>query len=404
MHRGTAGAFTGGSGWIVALAGSLVLGLGTLAHAQEAPAQTVRVGAVSQQTLQERWPVIGRLREVRRSIVAAEQFGRIVAINVDQGDAVEGGVTELARIDNVWAKLNLAAGEANLAQAKAGVAEAQANLNQANRELAYLEDLGARGSAKPKEVDDARSAAEAAKARLDRAHADVLAAEASLARAQENVSRLNVIAPFDGLVVAKHTEVGQWVDAGDAVVEIISRGQIDAVIDVPERLINDVELGERVEVRLTGLNIEAQGVVESITPTGATAARTFPVKVRLQDERGLLKAGMSVTAMIPAGRETPLLTVPRDALLRSPAGDVIWAAVDNQAVKVPVKVLFGVADRYAVEVAPAYFGPPVVEGTQVVIEGGERLAFPGQPLNILPPDEGRIEAADTQATVRGAGT
>ena len=99
-----------------------------------------------------------------------------------------------------------------------------------------------------------------------------------------------------------------------------------------------------------------------------------------------------------------MLTVPRDAVLRSPLGDVIWAAIDSQAVKVPVKVLFGAADRYAIEVLPGYAGPSLAEGSLVVIEGGERLAFPGQPLNVLPPDAGKIEAVDTQTTAHGAGT
>ncbi len=49
-----------------------------------------------------------------------------------------------------------------------------------------------------------------------------------------------MLAPFDGLVVSKMAEVGRWVDPGDAVIEVVSRGTIDAVVDVPERLIDRV--------------------------------------------------------------------------------------------------------------------------------------------------------------------
>lgn len=350
---------------------------------QGPPPQMVRVGQIKRQTLQEHRPVIGRLREIRRSIVASEQAGRVTQIHVEPGNAVDGGETALASIDDIWAELELDAQRAALAQAKAGVAEAHANLNQANRDFAYLEELGQRGSAKPKEIEDARSQTQAAQARLDRAKADVMVAEAAIARADESLARLTVIAPFDGLVVAKLTEVGQWVNQGDPIAEIISRGRIDAVIDVPERLVNEITIGEQAELRLTGIDLTAQGKVVAINPSGASAARTFPVKIRLDDQEGKLKAGMSVTAMIPAGEARPTLTVPRDAVLRSPLGNVMWAAVNNQAMRVPVKILFESGDRYAIEIEPAYAGPPLDDASLVVVEGAERLLFPGQPLNVI---------------------
>ena len=370
---------------------------------QGPPPQMVRVDRALTQMLQARWQVVGRLREVRRSVVAAEQSGRIVQLDVEQGDVVEGSRTVLARIDDVWAKLALAAAQATLSQAKAGVAEAQANLTQAQRDLSYIEELQARGSAKPKEVDDARSTTAAARARLDRARADVLAAEAALDRANVDLQRLRVVAPFDGVVTQKMTEVGQWVAPGDAVVEIISRGKIDALIDVPEKIINHVEMDEPVDVHVSAIDIETEGRVAAINPLGASAARTFPVKIRLDDQHGKLKAGMSVTAMVPTGERKAILTVPRDAVLRSPTGDVVWAAMDGRAMKVAVRVLFGHEDRYAVEVSPNYSGPPFRDGTLVIIEGAERLAFPGQPLNIMnPPKE--ESALDGQSLSEHPGT
>lgn len=343
------------------------------------PPALVRAGEVRKEQVQDQWPVVGRLQEVRRAIIAAEQSGRIVAMQAEEGDVVVGGQTVLARVDEVWARLALRSAQANLAQAHARVEEETAAVEQTTRDLQALEELLAANSAKPKEVQDARTRLAAAAARLENARAQVQAAESEQARCQEDIERLAVVAPFDGVVVRKLTEIGQWVTPGTSVAEIISVGQIDALIDVPERLVNFLRRDERVEVMVESLKLEISGTVAAINPMGNIAARTFPVKVRLTDEEGQLKPAMSVVARVPTGERSEQLTVPRDAVHRQPTGAIVWANLDGKAIPVGVRVLFGVGDRYAV--APIGGGPPLAEGMQVVVEGGEAL-FPTRPLLI----------------------
>lgn len=356
---------------------------------QGPPPALVRLGKVKQQMVQARWDVVGRLREVRRAIVAAEQPGRVIEASIEEGQPVIAGQTVLARIDDIWVKLSLESTTAELAQARAGVDEAVADLDQATRDREYLEGLRLAGSAKPKEAADARSTQQAQQARLARAKADVLSAQAQLQRCHEQLKRLTVLAPFDGVIVDKVTEVGQWVNQGDAVAEILSRGQIDAVVDIPERLINQVEAGLEIEMMIDHLSLDVSGRVIAVNPQASTAARTFPVKIRLDDQQGTLKSGMSVTARIPTGRRVDALTVPRDAIHRSTMGLVVWAQIHGQAVPVPVNVLFGHQNRYVVKITEG--GPGLADGTPVVIEGAERL-FPGQPLLATDP----VAAAPTQ--------
>ena len=119
-----------------------------------------------------------------------------------------------------------------------------------------------------------------------------------------------------------------------------------------------------------------------LTPLAASTARTFPVKIRFADDKGgQLKAGMSALAQVPNGEPQQVLTVPRDAIHRTHAGTVVWANLDGKAMSIPVKVLFGNGDRYAVGTTRDQM-PPLTPDMQVVIEGGERLMFPGQPLMI----------------------
>jgi RND family efflux transporter MFP subunit len=338
------------------------------------------VGEVRQQEAQNRLDVIGRLMEVRRVVVASEETGRVVAMKAEEGDQVVGGQTPLARIDDVWAQINQRTAEAELARARAAVAEAQARLDNANRDVVYLEQLQQRQSANPKEVEDARATQRVNAAALQSAQAAVLTAQAELDRANESVTRLVILAPFDGVVVKKMTEVGQWLERGSPVAEIISRGGIDAVIDVPENLINQLRTGQDVEVLVEPLNLTVNGKVQSINPLGSSTARTFPVKLRLEDQEGKLKPSMSVLARVPSGQMTQVLTVPRDAVQNTPMGARVWANLGGKAMPIGVRVLFGLGDRYAV--ADLGAGPPLAQGAQVVVEGAERL-FPTQPLMIV---------------------
>ncbi|MFW6336337.1 MAG: efflux RND transporter periplasmic adaptor subunit, partial [Phycisphaeraceae bacterium] len=214
-------------------------------------------------------------------------------------------------------------------------------------------------------------------------------------------------APFDGVVIAKLTEVGQWLDPGSPVIEAISRGEVDAVIDVSERYVNALSVGQEMEVIVDALDERFTGTLISINPRGAEAARTFPIEVRLHDENGLLKPGMSMTAEVPLSEESELLTVPRDAVRFTPQGAQVWAAVSRDdeppvAVPLPVEVLFGVGDRFAVEPGPAATGEPLSAGSRVVVEGAERL-FPNRPLEEMDSAEQMMrEAGERDASPEAA--
>ena len=346
------------------------------------PPAKVRVGAVTRKKIRSRMNLVGRIREVRSAIVAAEREGRVVKVEVEEGDRVNAGRT-LGRLDDAVEKLDMALAEAQLAQARAEVVEAKALLDRGRRHHTYLQELETKGMTTPKEVEDARDVATGAEARLDRTEAGVQESLVRLARSLEDLRRSTIEAPFDGVVVKKLTEAGQWVDQGGGVVEMISRGLIDALIDVPERLINHIRPGEPIEIVIEALSISVAGTVHSVIPMGSAAARTFPVRIRFEDQDGRFKVGMSVLAQVPTGAAEQLLTVPRDAIQRSPNGTVVWADVGGKALPVPIRVLFGHGDRYAVETIRGA-GPELAAPMNVVVEGAERL-FPHQPLIIVPP-------------------
>ncbi len=357
------------------------------------PPALVRVAPVTMQTLQKRWDLIGQLKEVNRVIVSTEQPGRLVAVKIDVGQPVVGGQTVLVRVEDTYAKLELAEAKAATVEAEATVKEAEALLANAQRERKYQQDLRGSGAGQRKELDDAITTEAAAVARLEAAKAHVLVTQARVDRANTSLKNLTVVAPFDGVVVRKLAERGQWSQQGTPVTEIISRGTIDAVIDVPERLIGFVQAGQEIELIVEPLKIETTGKVVAIIPQGSQAARTFPVKIRTEDQNGRLMPGMSVLAKLPTNQKAPALTVPRDAVLRSANGIHIWTNNNGKAMRYEVDILFGAGDRYAVRARPAA-GPPLKAGDSVIIEGAERLRFPGQSLIVQnggPPKDKPVE-------------
>jgi multidrug efflux pump subunit AcrA (membrane-fusion protein) len=134
--------------------------------------------------------------------------------------------------------------------------------------------------------------------------------------------------------------------------------------------------------------------VDAVVAAGDPRSRTFAVRARMDDGDRRYKPGMTVTALVPLGRELERLTVGADAVLQHPAGGVIWTIVAGRAERVAVDVLFREGDRLAVE-ATGERG--LAEGNPVVIEGAERLR-PGQRVQIAGEgreslDDGEEEAA-----------
>ena len=343
-------------------------------EASGAQAALVRVSRATVEDVQPEKPVVGRLREVRKASVASEVTGVIVAIDVEQGSPVTGGKTVLARVDDTWAKLDIAKQTARIQAIQAQLKNDRANVERLRRSLE-------RQVATPKEYDDQLAAAEQRAAELSEA-------QAQLKDLQEKFRRLQIVAPFDGWVTQKHAELGERLTFGSLVVDVVSRGTIYAEVNVPESMINVLAPGREVPVRIDPLERTLTGKIVSINPYGATASRTYPVRVALDDAEGELKVGMSVTAVMPDGRQSRQIMVSRDAVLVRPDGSTVWVvtACDGGGLlarPVPVEIAATVGARHAVRPVTAPGRAALKDRCRVVIEGAERL-YPNQPVRIMP--------------------
>jgi len=336
------------------------------------PPAKVVVDVARTQRLESRREVVGELRAVQRSQIAAQRAGLVVAVLIEPGDAVRKGDI-IARLDDAIANLDKARAGAVVKQRQAVIHEREAALVKTQRDVRRLEELSRRGSASENELDDAMTSVAEAQARLAQAQADLSAAQTDVNLAIERLADMVIVAPFNGSVVEKRTELGQWAREGDVVADLVALDPIDAFLEVPQALAVRLLQTDAHQMQVRD---EATGAVHpseafSVSPVADTLSRNVEVRIRLRNPAGTLRPGMSVIGLIPTGAFQDTVTVPKDAILRDDAGAFVYTVRDNVAIPVRVRPRFGVGNQIAVSAAG------LAPGAQVVIEGNERL-FPGQ--------------------------
>ncbi|MBN2295502.1 MAG: efflux RND transporter periplasmic adaptor subunit [Pirellulales bacterium] len=346
-------------------------------------AMLVRVGTVEREPIVPVRTLVGDLIAVRTATIPTEVAGKVVKLPVDEGTKVIGGKTLLARIDDTWTKLD----DEKIATQ---IAEKEATLSFEKDELKRYEGML---------KDEAVSLSETEKERtvIKELEASIAELNVMLKECRERKDRLDIIAPFDGSVVAKHTEIGEYVPIGSRIVDIVSTGRIDARIMVPEASLPLLDVGDELDVVVDSLGLELRGKVFSINAQGSVGSRTFPVRVELDDQNGILLPGMGVSVFVPVMHESTQLLVPRDAVLTKPDGSMIWIIKPKDvntdqsnpqketlvAQPVPVRVLSRSRDAYAIYPERDSDKNLVVPGVKVVLEGLERL-IPGVAVRIDP--------------------
>ncbi len=373
------------------VAALIVLALSSCAWAL--PVANVRVAPAVMQRLMVPRAVTGEIVTLRHSLLASQVEGSVVSIGVNAGDTVaEGDV--VARLDDTLARLDVATAEADLVAARGVVAQREAELARFRNDYERVEMLLKEGTTTESERDAALADVRTTEALLAQAHARVTSAEAALSRARKRLSDKTIVAPFAGRVIRKSTEVGEWVTPGNTVAEIVSLRDVEARIDVPEHLVGLLkqDVG-RITLRIPGLGSDAvvDASVIGVVPQADRLSRMFPVRLAVRAADGALMPGMSLTAYVPTGSVEPVLTVPKDAVLRDDAGEFVYLAVPYHSDQNPAVTAQAmparITRRFAVGDVVAIMPGRVHPGSWVLVEGNKR-AFPTQPLVVQDPPAG----------------
>ena len=302
--------------------------------------------------------VNGTVTSPQSAILSPSIGGLVEKTLVDAGDRVESGA--------IVVTLDSELGRLALERAVAEEAQARIELDDAKRRLTEAERVGPQRGIAETEIKSLR-------AEVTRDEAALEAATAAARQQRAVLRRHEVRAPFNGVVSQRLAQVGEWVNPGDGLVELVATEGLRFDFRVPQTYYAKLNAETRVDLALDALPDEVMpGRVQSIVPVKDPGARTFLLRV-LADESAELAVtpGMSVrgTIRIDTGRKA--VVVPRDAVLMHPDGrKTVWVveAEDGKPIVHEKRIQAGLEFDGLVEVREG-----LEAGLDIVTRGNEAL-------------------------------
>jgi HlyD family secretion protein len=367
----------------------------------------VVVGTVVEQQVTTEVEVVGSVEPQLTTTLSTEIAGFTQRFDRREGDAVEKGKTIVAQLKSTELELALTEAEAELSKARADlsklkrglrqeeidekraeVAEKKAWVEKYAKDVERTKSLVTRDMVSISEFNQAEASYLAAKAQYERTlrslrvaelgfrQEEIAAAEAEVQRLQAKVQRLRedvqktvIRSPVSGFITNRYAEIGQWIERGGKVADIIDLAAVLVRVPVHERDIRLVQGGDEATVTLDALpNRTFTGRVKYITPQADLASRTFPVKIEVSNTPDhAIKAGMFARVTLHTGSAQLSVFVPKDAVVRRASGQVVFVVEEAKARMVPIRT--GRAHEGLIEVLEGKLRP----GDTVVVTGNELL-------------------------------
>ena len=348
--------------------------------------------------------VTGKISPAEEIQVVSKISGKIASVAVTEGSIVEKGdvLVTLEASDYqdqvAQAQAALAGAQARLRETRAGtrtqqlqqlastVEQAEAGYkaaeNHYNR-MKALFDSGALSQAELEkaslDLEKARTGLEQARAQYDLAEegptADTVAAleaevsrlNASLAMAKNGYANTQITAPISGVIAKRNVDPGEMAAAGTPLLLLVKMDEVRVEASVPQEKINQFVVGAEVEVRVASAGSKPRkGKVEFVSPVADTNSSSFPVKVKLDNPDGSLRAGM-VAEISLAGEFQQGIKVPSSAVVTKEGKQYIFT-VDGDVVH-QAEVSVSQAESGWTVVASG-----VAEGQQLVLNPTDALS------------------------------
>jgi len=301
--------------------------------------------------------ISGRTEADKRVMVTARTGGVLTELHVKRGKWVKQG--------DVIAVLSDDARTAQVAQARALVTQRQTELDAKRRLIA--------SGAMPK-LD------------LVNLEAQLAAAEGALAAAEAERDRGIVRAPWTGVVNDVMVEVGQAAFSfqGRELVQLVALDPMLAVVEVSERKLAGVKIGDEAEVRLV-TGVTARGKVRFVAKTASQTTRTYRVEIELPNPDLSIPDGITAEVSLPL-EPIAATRVPRSALTIASSGSIGVRTTDAEGVVgfSPVNVVEDEQSNMWVT--------GIASGSRVIVQGQD-FVREGQKVEI-------VVAAASTTTVR----
>ena len=296
-------------------------------------------------TLKSYSTYVGHLKPITKVSISSEIAGVVEALNVDQGSRVLKGDI-LVQIDTKRQLLNN-------------------RLNKSNYDLALKDytretKLLSKRLSTPAKVADLKNKLEVNRLRLQLSELDLI--------------KSRIKAPINGVISNPAIEMGEYVRVGDKILEVLNITKVLALINIPEREIQYIELGK--EVNLTLDAIPGEMFPGKVTTRGLEAdmrSRTFEVEVEVENPDRKLLPGMLIRAKLLKIHLENQILIPRHAIQEEEKGSFVYI-VNHDTIK-KKHITIGLSIDQEVQVLDGLkIGDMLVETGQQLVSPNEKVA------------------------------
>jgi len=310
----------------------------------------------------------GRLEAYSQAQLYARVPGYLKEWKVDIGTPVKAG--------QLLAEIEAPDLDQQIMQAEAGVSSARANAELANQTLQRGQSLVTSGAVSKQD--------------LDKRSADYANQQGLVKSAQANLSRLRVlekykqiVAPFDGLVTARNTDVGQLISAGSGgppLFVVSDTARLRAYVNVPQNYVPSVKVGTKAQIAVPeypGKTFTA--TVEASAQAVDIASGTTRMLLVVDNRDGALMTGAFATVRLELPNPEAAIHVPASALIFDQGGlRVATVGPDDRVVLKPVTIARDLGKE--VEIATGITADDrVIETPPDGIASGDQVRIAGKP-------------------------
>jgi len=292
-------------------------------RATSSKVESVQLASVRREDVTSRVRAPGKIEPKTQVKISADVPGKVIVLNVKEGDSVHRGQL-LLQLDDTQYRSAHQQSLAALAAAKARVREAESALRVSEAAFGRQRALFEQKLLSQAEWDNANNAHEGARVALATAQEDVARAAAASAAAADNLSKCRFVAPFDGVVSALNVEKGEIVITGTMnnpgtqilVVSDLSGMLVRAEVD--ETDVVDMRVGQTARISVDAFpDTTFPGTVVEIGNTAKRSAissvegqTNFEVKVVFDHQVPSIRPGMTADVEIATGTHERTLAVP----------------------------------------------------------------------------------------------
>ncbi|MBP1932491.1 efflux RND transporter periplasmic adaptor subunit [Ammoniphilus resinae] len=285
-------------------------------------------------------------------------------LQVKQAESgIQASQAKLADVKDGARAQEIAALESVLQASEAAVVQAQTALDTTEKTNERMKALFEAGAISQAEWDNANLQLENAKAAYQQAKSQweanqaklsltkegatantIRAMQAELTRLQaskdlaENaLQNTSIVSPISGVVAVRNIEPGEMAQPGVSLMTIVDLQHVLIQVSVSQEHVNQLKKGDKVQVLVKGIEKDLEGTIDFISPLSDENSTNFPVKIRVENKDGVLRAGM-LADVVFSGHTKSGIEIPTASVVKKENKNYVFKIEDNMAKLIEVQV------------------------------------------------------------------